>query len=152
MLHQVECFLLLCLVMCLAPASHYCSCCHRDGCLQVRLAVAGAFHTQYMAPAAEKLQEALNNTNIVTPRIPVISNVDAQPHSDPATIKAILAQQVWCWMWLVCCNVAFSVGDAAVCMLHDCVMKSNATSRCNGKEELCDKHALLLEYIVWHLI
>jgi [acyl-carrier-protein] S-malonyltransferase len=62
--------------------------------LQARLAVAGAFHTQYMAPAAEKLQEALNNTNIVTPRIPVISNVDAQPHSDPATIKAILVKQV----------------------------------------------------------
>jgi [acyl-carrier-protein] S-malonyltransferase len=47
-----------------------------------------------MAPAAEKLQEALNNTAIVTPRIPVISNVDAQPHSDPAAIKAILAKQV----------------------------------------------------------
>jgi [acyl-carrier-protein] S-malonyltransferase len=62
--------------------------------LQARLAVAGAFHTQYMAPAAEKLQEALNNTNIVTPRIPVISNVDAQPHSDPATIKSILVKQV----------------------------------------------------------
>lgn len=62
--------------------------------LQVRLAVAGAFHTQYMAPAAEKLQEALNNTTIVTPRIPVISNVDAQPHADPETIKAILAKQV----------------------------------------------------------
>jgi acyl transferase domain-containing protein len=62
--------------------------------LQVRLAVAGAFHTQYMAPAAEKLQEALNNTAISTPRIPVISNVDAQPHSDPAVIKEILAKQV----------------------------------------------------------
>eukprot|EP00775_Hariotina_reticulata_P006041 gene6041-6279_t len=62
--------------------------------MTVRLAVAGAFHTKYMAPAAEKLQEALNNTNIVTPRIPVISNVDAQPHSDPAAIKAILAQQL----------------------------------------------------------
>eukprot|EP00878_Enallax_costatus_P005660 GHUV01005936.1.p1 GENE.GHUV01005936.1~~GHUV01005936.1.p1 ORF type:complete len:315 (+),score=113.34 GHUV01005936.1:41-985(+) len=62
--------------------------------MTVRLAVAGAFHTQYMAPAAEKLQEALNNTTIITPRIPVISNVDAQPHSDPETIKAILTQQV----------------------------------------------------------
>jgi malonyl CoA-acyl carrier protein transacylase len=64
--------------------------------------VAGAFHTKYMAPAAEKLQEALNNTNIVTPRIPVISNVDAQPHSDPATIKAILAQQVGNELDMVC--------------------------------------------------
>jgi malonyl CoA-acyl carrier protein transacylase len=68
--------------------------------LQVRLAVAGAFHTKYMAPAAEKLQEALNNTTIVTPRIPVISNVDAQPHSDPATIKAILAKQVGLREWV----------------------------------------------------
>jgi len=62
--------------------------------MTVRLAVAGAFHTSYMAPAAEKLQEALAATTIVTPRIPVISNVDAQPHSDPETIKAILAKQL----------------------------------------------------------
>ncbi|KIY95233.1 Malonyl-CoA-acyl carrier protein transacylase [Monoraphidium neglectum] len=62
--------------------------------MTVRLSVAGAFHTSYMAPAAEKLQAALAATNIVEPRIPVISNVDAQPHSDPATIKAILAQQL----------------------------------------------------------
>jgi [acyl-carrier-protein] S-malonyltransferase len=62
--------------------------------MTVRLAVAGAFHTSYMAPAAEKLQEALAGTNIVTPRIPVISNVDMMPHSDPEVIKSILAQQV----------------------------------------------------------
>lgn len=37
---------------------------------------------------------ALASTNIVTPRIPVISNVDAQPHSDPEVIKDILARQV----------------------------------------------------------
>lgn len=62
--------------------------------MTVRLAVAGAFHTDYMAPAVERLQAALADTNIVTPRIPVISNVDAAPHSDPAVIKAILARQV----------------------------------------------------------
>ena len=56
--------------------------------------MAGAFHTSYMAPAAEKLKAALEATSIVAPRIPVISNVDAQPHSDPAVIKQILAQQV----------------------------------------------------------
>ena len=37
---------------------------------------------------------ALAKTNIREPRIPVISNVDAQPHSDPDTIKDILARQV----------------------------------------------------------
>ncbi len=60
----------------------------------MRLAVAGAFHTDYMGPAVDRLQAALADTAIAVPRIPVISNVDAQPHSDPAVIKAILAQQV----------------------------------------------------------
>ena len=62
--------------------------------MTVRLAVAGAFHTAYMQPAVEKLQEALAATTFVAPRIPVISNVDALPHSDPEVIKAILARQV----------------------------------------------------------
>ncbi|KAL6759079.1 malonyl coenzyme A acyl carrier protein transacylase [Haematococcus lacustris] len=62
--------------------------------MTVRLAVAGAFHTEYMQPAVAKLLTALDATELRTPRIPVISNVDAQPHSDPATIRQILAQQV----------------------------------------------------------
>lgn len=137
----------------------------------MRLAVAGAFHTDFMAPAREQLQAALASTNIKVgwgvrggwveqggwwaprgrpgvirrlpasrqlrcaaappprsilplppcsracpllasvplahvpcnpcpagppqePRLPVISNVDAAPHSDPEAIKAILAQQL----------------------------------------------------------
>jgi hypothetical protein len=39
-------------------------------------------------------REALASTEIVVPRIPVVSNVDAQPHSDPEVIKDILARQV----------------------------------------------------------
>lgn len=62
--------------------------------LQVRLAVAGAFHTSFMEPAVSRLETALAATQIRTPRIPVISNVDAQPHADPETIKKILARQV----------------------------------------------------------
>jgi [acyl-carrier-protein] S-malonyltransferase len=62
--------------------------------MTVRLAVAGAFHTHFMGPAVEKLEAALAVTDLKTPRIPVISNVDAEPHSDPVTIKKILAQQV----------------------------------------------------------
>ncbi len=66
----------------------------RDICLQVRLAVVGAFHTQFMGPAVEKLEAALATTDLKTPRIPVISNFDAEPHSDPLIIKKILAQEV----------------------------------------------------------
>ncbi|KAJ7959888.1 Malonyl-CoA:Acyl carrier protein transacylase [Quillaja saponaria] len=62
--------------------------------MTVRLAVAGAFHTSFMEPAVSRLEAALAATEIRTPRIPVISNVDAQPHADPSTIKKILARQV----------------------------------------------------------
>ncbi|KAI9118673.1 hypothetical protein K1719_011005 [Acacia pycnantha] len=62
--------------------------------MTVRLAVAGAFHTGFMEPAVSRLEAALAATEIRTPRIPVISNVDAQPHADPDTIKKILARQV----------------------------------------------------------
>lgn len=62
--------------------------------MTVRLAVAGAFHTGFMEPAVSRLEAALAATVIRTPRIPVISNVDANPHADPDTIKKILARQV----------------------------------------------------------
>ncbi|KAI6670905.1 hypothetical protein NL676_005790 [Syzygium grande] len=62
--------------------------------MTVRLAVAGAFHTSFMKPAVSRLEVALAATEIKTPRIPVISNVDAKPHADPDTIKRILANQV----------------------------------------------------------
>lgn len=62
--------------------------------MTVRLAVAGAFHTSFMNPAVSRLEAALAATEIRIPRIPVISNVDAQPHADPETIKKILARQV----------------------------------------------------------
>lgn len=60
----------------------------------MRLAVAGAFHTGFMEPAVSRLEAALAATQINTPRMPVISNVDAQPHADPEVIKKILARQV----------------------------------------------------------
>eukprot|EP00475_Leptophrys_vorax_P040288 TRINITY_DN7447_c0_g1_i1.p1 TRINITY_DN7447_c0_g1~~TRINITY_DN7447_c0_g1_i1.p1 ORF type:complete len:295 (-),score=46.54 TRINITY_DN7447_c0_g1_i1:148-906(-) len=62
--------------------------------MTVRLAVAGAFHTRFMAPAVSQLEEALQATTMQTPRIPVVSNVDMKPHSDPETIKQILAKQI----------------------------------------------------------
>ena len=60
----------------------------------IPLSVAGAFHTPIMQPAVEELKAALGDVEITSPRIPVISNVDAQSHSDPAEIKELLVQQV----------------------------------------------------------
>lgn len=60
----------------------------------VPLDVAGAFHTVLMQPAVEKLQAALAGVHLATPRIPVVSNVDARPHTDPEAIRGLLARQV----------------------------------------------------------
>ena len=60
----------------------------------VRLAVAGAFHTGFMGPAVPRLEAVLAETAISEPRIPVVSNVDALPHGDPARIREVLGRQV----------------------------------------------------------
>lgn len=58
------------------------------------LAVAGAFHTPIMQPAVERLTSVLQGVSFQVPRIPVIFNVDAQPHQDPQQIQELLVQQV----------------------------------------------------------
>jgi [acyl-carrier-protein] S-malonyltransferase len=45
------------------------------------LQVAGAFHSPLMAPAAERLKQALARTTITNPRCPVVSNVTGMPHA-----------------------------------------------------------------------
>ncbi len=60
----------------------------------VRLAVAGAFHTDLMKPADRSLAAVLAEIPIQTPRVPVWSNVDAAPHTDPGEIRGLLVRQV----------------------------------------------------------
>jgi len=60
----------------------------------VPLAVAGAFHTSIMRPADRQLAEVLSGVPMRRPRIPVVSNVDAQPHDDPGEIRRLLIKQV----------------------------------------------------------
>jgi [acyl-carrier-protein] S-malonyltransferase len=60
----------------------------------IPLAVAGAFHTPLMQPAVDRLTAALKDVDIRSPRIPVVSNVDAQTHSDPDQIRQLLVRQV----------------------------------------------------------
>lgn len=60
----------------------------------IPLAVAGAFHTPLMQPAVERLAAALAGATLNKPRIPVISNVDAAAHDDPAEIRKLLVKQV----------------------------------------------------------
>jgi [acyl-carrier-protein] S-malonyltransferase len=60
----------------------------------IRLAVAGAFHTALMQPALGRLNEALTRAEFHTTRVPVFSNVDAQPHSEPDEIRGLLGRQI----------------------------------------------------------
>ena len=60
----------------------------------IPLSVAGAFHTPIMQPALDALQEAVANVPMNAPRIPVISNVDAQSHDDPEEIRELLVRQL----------------------------------------------------------
>jgi [acyl-carrier-protein] S-malonyltransferase len=60
----------------------------------IRLAVAGAFHTELMKPADQALAEALAGVELKPARIPVWSNVDAQPHTSPDEFRSLLVRQV----------------------------------------------------------
>jgi [acyl-carrier-protein] S-malonyltransferase len=58
------------------------------------LPVAGAYHSPLMASAQPKLAAELAKVNLVSPIVPVISNVTASAHGMPAEISAKLVEQV----------------------------------------------------------
>lgn len=66
----------------------------------VELTVAGAFHSRLMESAYQALSFALEQTDIISPRVPVVCNVDAIAVSSPEDIRRSLADQVTgsvCW-------------------------------------------------------
>ncbi len=57
-----------------------------------RLPVACGFHSPLVAPAQERLAEALRDIPLSTPRVPVYSNIAAQPYpDDPQQMQTLLA-------------------------------------------------------------
>lgn len=58
------------------------------------LPVSAPFHCALMAPAAEKMAQALDDTDISDPIVPVVANVIAEPVSDAATVRALLVDQI----------------------------------------------------------
>jgi [acyl-carrier-protein] S-malonyltransferase len=60
----------------------------------VQLAVAGAFHSPLMAPAAQGLEAVLKETGVSLPRIPVLANVNAGYHGDADAVRESLRMQV----------------------------------------------------------
>lgn len=64
------------------------------GAKAIPLKVAGAFHSAFMAPAAEQLGAALAKTPLTRPRVPVVSNVSADYHGEAESIRHSLQAQV----------------------------------------------------------
>ncbi|KAA3608020.1 MAG: [acyl-carrier-protein] S-malonyltransferase [Planctomycetota bacterium] len=62
--------------------------------MAVRLTVAGAFHSEVMRPAAERLQQALESVAFAEPRCPVWQNATGQSEQAPKALKANLAAQL----------------------------------------------------------
>ena len=60
----------------------------------IPLKVAGAFHSPLMQSAADKMQAELRKIAISAPHATVYANVTAKPHTDPASIRELLVQQV----------------------------------------------------------
>ncbi len=58
------------------------------------LSVAGAYHSPLMAGAQPKLAAALAAVAIEPTRVPVFSNVTAEPHGGPEEVRARLVEQV----------------------------------------------------------
>ena len=59
-----------------------------------RLGVAGAFHSELMRPAADRLVDALERVEIRAPSIPVVTNVTGAAVTRPDEIRSALAEQV----------------------------------------------------------
>jgi len=59
----------------------------------IMLPVSAPFHCALMRPAADIMTEALAETALAPPRVPLVANVSAAATSDPAQIKDLLIEQ-----------------------------------------------------------
>jgi [acyl-carrier-protein] S-malonyltransferase len=64
------------------------------GAKVIPLRVSAPFHCALMAPARERVAAALRDRPLAAPLFPVIANVDAEPKTDPTSIREALVRQV----------------------------------------------------------
>lgn len=60
----------------------------------VLLPVSAPFHCRLMQPAQLTMEEALNNLEFQQPTLPIISNINAEPETDPNKLRINLIDQV----------------------------------------------------------
>lgn len=107
------------------------------------LAVSAPFHCALMAPAAQRLERALANVEVSSPRCPVITNVEAKANVDPKRVKDLLVRQVVSPVrWQECgeelarlgCTAAVEVGAGKV--LSGLLKRIAPSIRCIAGEDL----------------
>jgi [acyl-carrier-protein] S-malonyltransferase len=75
------------------------------------LPVSAPFHTPLMQPAAAVMAEAFQSVALEDAQMPVISNVDAQPHRKAVEIRRLLVRQVSePVMWTQCVMTLLEAG------------------------------------------
>ncbi len=60
----------------------------------VTLPVSAPFHCTLMAPAAQRMAQALADTDIRPPFVPVVANVTAKAVTEPSEIRSLLVDQI----------------------------------------------------------
>lgn len=82
------------------------------------LPVSAPFHTELMRPAAEGLAAWVEKIEFSAPEIAIVHNVHARTESDPATIKALMIEQIYSpVLWVDCVN---SLANQGIDTLLEC--------------------------------
>jgi [acyl-carrier-protein] S-malonyltransferase len=75
------------------------------------LPVSAPFHCALMAPAADAMAEALEDTPPAAPIVPLVANVSAAKATDPGEIRDLLVRQVTAMVrWRECVNAMVELG------------------------------------------
>ncbi|HCL70105.1 MAG TPA: biotin attachment protein, partial [Actinobacteria bacterium] len=86
-----------------------------EGCRVRPLEVAGAFHTEYMAPAVGHLDKLSNAITTHDPRIPLLSNADGRVVHDGRDVLRRLVHQVSNPVrWDLCMETMADLGVTAI--------------------------------------
>ena len=61
----------------------------------IPLKVSAPFHCSLMKPAAKTMEEKINSTNFIDPKLEIINNVTAKPERNAENIKKLLIEQIF---------------------------------------------------------
>jgi [acyl-carrier-protein] S-malonyltransferase len=70
------------------------ACLARGAKRAIRLPVSAPFHSALMRPARERMEELLRKTDFAVAKVPVVTNVDAEPASSGDVLRDSLVRQI----------------------------------------------------------